>query len=94
MGNRAKNFDCHFDSYEIISAATAGLSARLRKIYLTSELFDMAHWLEKSLQTDWADQVKQEMEQFLSQLDASPWGSRIETQGWNRRIAAALLKKK
>lgn len=90
VGNRAKNFDCHFDSYEIISAATAGLSARLRKIYLTSELFDMAHWLEKSLQTDWADQVKQEMEQFLSRLDRSPWRGRIVGERWYKRIKKAL----
>lgn len=86
VGNRAKNFTCHFDSYEIISTATAGLPARLRRIYLTGELFDMAHWLEKSLQTEYAEEVKKEMENFLSQLDASPWGGRITGERWYKRV--------
>ena len=90
VGNRAKNFGCHFDSYEIICAATAGLPARLRKIYLTGELFDMAHWLEKSLQTEYADKVKNEMEHFLSQLDAGPWGGRIVGERWYKRVRSAF----
>lgn len=86
VGSRAKNFACHFDSYAIISAAAAGLPPRLRRIYLTGELFDMAHWLEKSLQTEYADEVRNEMDHFLSQLDASLWGGRIAGERWYKRI--------
>lgn len=90
VGSRAKYFYCHFDSFNIIDFLCGNLSLRLRKIYLNGELFDIAHWLEKSLQTEYADEIKLITYQFLQQIDTTPWKGKIDKEQWYKRIMTAL----
>ena len=86
VGNRAKYFRCHFDSYNIIFESSKDLPTACRKIYLTSELNDIVFWLEKFSDCEYAEKIKKDTGEFLLNLDLSIWDYSVVDQGWYQRI--------
>ena len=90
VGGRLRHFDCHFESYQIISGLCAGLPPKIRRCVLNAELLDMAHWAERSAGTEYAGEVREKLEEFLNTMDCGPWGRRVERTRWHQRIKGAL----
>lgn len=72
VGNRIRNFSCHFESYRLISALCEDLPKAARRRVLNAELLDMAHWAERSAGTAYAGEIREMLEQFLSDMSRSP----------------------
>lgn len=86
VGNRIRNFSCHFDSYRLVSALCEDLPKAARRRVLNAELLDMAHWAEQAAGTEYAGGIQEMLGQFLSTMDRSPWDGRIEGTRWYRRL--------
>lgn len=67
IGTRIRNFECHFQSYEIVERLCRDLPNRYRRNILNGELMDIINWFEVGKKTDLADTISSEMEHFLQQ---------------------------
>ena len=90
VGGRVRNFSCHLESYRMVSGLCGGLPPGIQRRVLNSELLDMAHWVERGAETEYAGEIRLMVRQFLDTMDRSPWGGRIERTRWYRRIERVL----
>ncbi|MBD5161022.1 MAG: glycosyltransferase [Oscillibacter sp.] len=86
VGGRIRNFFCHLESYRLVSALCGDLPDRERRRILDAELLDIAHWAERSADTEYAGEVQMMLRQFLDSMDRRPWNGRIEGTRWYRRL--------
>jgi len=86
VGRRIRNFSCHFKSYRLVSGLCKGLTNRERRRILDSELLDIAHWAEQSVGTEYENEIRRALEQFLDTMDRGPWNGRIEGTRWYQRL--------
>lgn len=89
VGRRIKNFDCHFKSYELVYKASSTMPRKMRRNILNAEMFDMAHWLEKSADTEYFDDIVKMMSDFLRNMDKTVWNN-IKLCGWYKRVARLI----
>lgn len=90
VGNRIRNFFCHFESYRLVCALCENLPNASRRCILNAELLDMVHWAERSADTEYAEGIWEMLKQFLATMDRSPWDGRIEGTRWRRRLERTL----
>ena len=90
VAGRIRNFSCHFESYKIVDELCRELPQKVRRCVLNAELLDMAHWMEQSAATQYADDTRSMVGQFIDALDSGPWGGRIEMAPWFQRISRLL----
>lgn len=86
VGGRIRNFDCHFASYQLVSALCEELPSRLRRSILDGELLDIANWLERSSGTALGPEVWEMTHQFINAIDRSCWNGNVEKTKWYQRI--------
>lgn len=91
VGNRIKNFECHFRSYEMIHELTRNLPMKMRRCILSGELLDIANWVEACAGSKYSTEVYQNTKLFLDNMDVSPWKGKIEKQKWWRRMIKARM---
>ena len=89
IGNRAKHFYCHFESYKIIFEASKNIPIDSRRIYLSEELSDIVFWLEKFNNCVFTKKIREITANFLLTMDVSPWGDTVTDQWWYKKIYAA-----
>ena len=89
VGRRIKNFSCHFKSYGLVDKISSAMPLKMRRNILDAEMFDMAHWLEKSAETEYFDDIVQMMSEFLRSTDKTVWNN-IGRCGWYKRIAPLI----
>lgn len=89
IGSRIKNFDCHFRSYELVYKASSAVPPKMRRNILNAEMFDMAHWLEKSAGTEYYDDIVEMMSEFLHDMDKTIWNN-IKRCGWYGRMVRLI----
>lgn len=92
VGGRIRNFDCHFASYQLVSALCEELPRRLRRSILDGELLDMANWMEGGENSEYMCKICSATSEFISMIDYAPWKGKVEKTKWYRRIM--LIKAK
>lgn len=86
IGNRIKNFDCHFKSYEIVSEHVKNCPDKIQRCILNAELLDIAHWLEKAAGSEIYYEIKKKTSEFASSMDTKLWGESVKKTNWYRRF--------
>lgn len=86
IGNRAKYFECHFQSYALIEKASKVLPEQVRRNYLENELYDICHWLKKLQNSEFRDSINNRTLKFLAELNTELWGGKAEETSWYRTI--------
>lgn len=89
VGRRIVNFSYHFKSYELVYNVTSAMPPKMRRNILNAEMFDMAHWLEKSVGTVYFDDIVKMMREFLCNMDKAVWNN-IKLCRWYKRIARLI----
>lgn len=89
IGRRIVNFSCHFKSYELVYKVTGSMPPKMRRNILNAEMFDMAHWLEKSAGTEYFDDIVKMMSEFMGNMDKTVWNN-IKQCRWYKRIARLI----
>ena len=90
VGKRAKYFDCHFQSYNLIYEKSQFLPPQLRKLYLESELFDICYWLRLFARGEYGDIVIFEAKKFLDGFDYTLWGNEYRNSYWYKKMRDAV----
>lgn len=90
VGSRIKNFDCHFESYQLVNSLCTELPPKIRRCVLNGELLDIANWLEKSKGTDLESEVCKMTRQFIETINRSYWKRSIKKTKWYQRIYRSL----
>lgn len=79
VGNRAKHFECHFKSYELIAEQSKNLDNSIRALILNNELSDLLTWYKKFKDLDTlGEQITTDTKDFLLTLDYNFFLENIE----------------
>jgi len=83
VGQRAKYFSCHFESYNIIKNKCIGVPQKERFIILERELQDMFAWYRK-FQRDHVmeKEIHEQMKEFIDNLDISVFAENLHKCRW------------
>lgn len=80
---RAKNFDCHFKSYNIIKKQCDFLPQKEKHCILEGELQDMFVWYKKYQREHiLEEEIYQQTKSFIDQLDVSVFGEQLKYCRW------------
>jgi len=83
IGIRARNFDCHFKSYEIIKAQCSHLNKDELFYVLESELQDMFIWYNKYKRENvLAEKITAQVQSFVNKLDMSIFKDHLKRCRW------------
>lgn len=82
VGKRGRNFNCHFQSYNLIYNKSEHLPLNLRRLYLEYELYDICYWLKQFVNGEYGDIILFETKEFLDSLDLSLWGKGYLNSYW------------
>lgn len=72
VGQRAKHFECHFESYEIIEKLGSALPERLQAIYMNPEMQDVVGWWHAFRNSENRDEILPQVYSFLQSKDITP----------------------
>lgn len=93
IGNRIRNFDCHFKSFELVNEHIRELPIRMRRCVLNAELLDLSNWLEVALKTQINDKMIRETQDFIRQINLGLWKKPHKTK-WYCRITKITCNRK
>lgn len=72
VGNRARHFECHFKSYNLISKQSENLDSNLYALILNNELSDILSWYKKFKDNETlGGEITSITKEFLLELDYS-----------------------
>lgn len=72
VGQRAKHFECHFESYRIIERMGTALPVKLRAAYMNPEMNDVLGWFRTLSKGPYGEQITRQTLAFLEKTDISP----------------------
>lgn len=86
VGVRAKNFECHFKSYEIVKKMSEHYPDHLKYRILENELHDMFFWFRKYQNEHILEkEIYSQTRMFVDNLDITPFGENLPRCRWYRQ---------
>ena len=81
--NRANNFECLFESYNIIKGQCAELPVKEQRCILDSALHDMFNWYRKYQSRHLSEEeINSKIREFIKSLDISVFGKELHLCRW------------
>lgn len=71
VGQRAKHFECHFESYRMIERMSRALPPKLRAVYMEPEMNDVLGWYRTFRKGPLGAQITPQVFEFLKDADIS-----------------------